>query len=115
MKTICVYAIVASSLVIIILWIGISAGTEENMGKTLYTNNCEICHGAKGDGNGPAASTFSPKPRDFTDPKFWQDNVDKKISDAIENGIGVMPALELSTDQIKAVIDYMTSTFKPSH
>ncbi len=114
MKKICVFTI-AGMFLMSILWIGISMGSEEDTGKTLYTNKCEICHGAKGDGNGPAAFSFSPKPKDFTDPKFWQDNFDKRIADAIENGSGAMPALELNRDQIKAIIDYMSRTFKPSH
>jgi mono/diheme cytochrome c family protein len=114
-KTVCLYASIAMSLMTIILWIGICAGNDEDKGKTLYTNKCEICHGAKGDGNGPAASSFSPKPKDFNDPKFWQDNPDKKITDAIENGFGAMPAFELNSDQIKEIIDYMSLTFRPAH
>jgi cytochrome c oxidase cbb3-type subunit 2 len=34
--------------------------------RTLYTRHCAPCHGAKGDGNGPAADLFYPRPRDFT-------------------------------------------------
>ena len=35
-------------------------------GKHVYQRRCIGCHGAKGDGKGPAARFFKTKPRDFT-------------------------------------------------
>jgi cytochrome c oxidase cbb3-type subunit 2 len=35
-------------------------------GKVVYERRCIGCHGAKGDGNGPAATFLEPRPRDFT-------------------------------------------------
>jgi cytochrome c oxidase cbb3-type subunit I/II len=35
-------------------------------GRQAYTRRCVGCHGARGDGNGPAATFLSPRPRDFT-------------------------------------------------
>ena len=37
-------------------------------GKASYTTNCDVCHGPKGDGNGPAGAAMNPKPRDFSTP-----------------------------------------------
>ena len=34
-------------------------------GARLFKQNCAICHGDKGDGNGIAANVLDPKPRDF--------------------------------------------------
>ena len=97
-----------------LLFTGHAEGNEDNLGKKLFDNNCQMCHGIKGDGNGPAASSFSPGPADFTRKDFWQDNVDQKIADAIKNGVGVMPAFsKIDSDQIKAITDYMSHTFKP--
>ncbi len=39
-------------------------------GKTVYLQVCAICHGEKGDGNGPLAEGLDPRPRDFTAGKF---------------------------------------------
>jgi mono/diheme cytochrome c family protein len=83
-------------------------------GKKLFGEKCQICHGVKGDGNGPAASALSPKPANFTDPKFWQGDVDKKMTETIEHGHGMMPAFELEPSEIKAIIDYVSHTFKPT-
>lgn len=35
-------------------------------GKVVYERRCVGCHGAKGDGNGPAATFLDPRPRNFT-------------------------------------------------
>jgi cytochrome c oxidase cbb3-type subunit 2 len=36
------------------------------LGREIYEGHCVGCHGAKGDGNGPAATFLSPRPRNFT-------------------------------------------------
>jgi mono/diheme cytochrome c family protein len=89
-------------------------GDQSELGKNLYNKKCVACHGADGKGTGPAAAAFHPRPNDFTDPAFWKDNPDKKITDAVENGYELMPAIDLSTNQIKAVIAYIAQAFQPS-
>lgn len=37
-----------------------------NLGRKLFKENCASCHGSSGAGNGPAADTLNPKPRDLT-------------------------------------------------
>jgi mono/diheme cytochrome c family protein len=92
---------------------GIEA-SEYNQGRDIYENKCQMCHGSKGDGNGPAAAAFNPKPANFKDSKFWeQKDVNKIITDTIEQGHGLMPPVGLSLGQIRAVIDYISHTFKP--
>ncbi|MFZ1058674.1 MAG: c-type cytochrome [Candidatus Rokuibacteriota bacterium] len=39
-------------------------------GKLIYEKKCLLCHGEKGDGNGPAAPLLDPRPRDFTKGKY---------------------------------------------
>ena len=91
---------------------GRAAGIETDQGKILFNDKCQLCHGKRGEGNGPAAAAFSPSPANFTDPKFWQNFNDAKIEDTIRKGHGMMPAFDLTSDQIKAIIDYLEHTFK---
>jgi mono/diheme cytochrome c family protein len=81
-------------------------------GKALYEAKCQICHGPRGDGKGPAAASFNPRPPDFTAPKFWQENSDGKIVETIRKGHGAMPAFDLKPEEIQAIIDYMAHSFK---
>ncbi len=43
--------------------------TPENLAaaETLFTDNCQLCHGEKGMGDGPGAKTIKVKPANFTD------------------------------------------------
>ena len=39
---------------------------EEVSGRALYAENCAVCHGTGGRGDGPAAGGMSPPPTDLT-------------------------------------------------
>jgi len=45
-------------------------------GKTIYTANCIACHGDLGHGDGMAAATMNPRPRDMTRPAGWRNGPD---------------------------------------
>jgi len=85
---------------------------QSDQGKKIFTDKCAPCHGEKGDAKGPMSSIFDPKPGNFNDPKFWQGDVNKKITDSITKGKNQMVPVDLKADEIKAVIDYITHTFK---
>jgi high-affinity iron transporter len=61
-----------------------------NQGKKLYEQNCSPCHGAKGDGKGPASAALKPAPSDFAEPlNKWPNTKGKpeKIFEVISKGI----------------------------
>ena len=39
---------------------------DSDKGEAVYQKRCLQCHGAEGDGLGPAAERLNPPPRDFT-------------------------------------------------
>lgn len=41
-------------------------------GEVLFKQNCTSCHGESGRGDGPAATSLNPKPRNFTQPNSWK-------------------------------------------
>ncbi len=46
------------------------ATPDLSLGKQLFQENCVSCHGERGAGNGPAADTLNPKPRDLAAPAY---------------------------------------------
>jgi mono/diheme cytochrome c family protein len=103
-----VFALAAALAIVLTLPLSVHA---QNASETLFKSKCAACHGEKGDGKGPLASTFDPKPGNFSDPKFRQGDVDKKITDSITKGKNQMVPLKLNPDEIKAVIGYIKSSW----
>ncbi len=88
---------------------------DASRGKTLFLDNCVLCHGPNGNGKGPNAATFNPPPASFKAPKFWSDDVPKKLRNAVKNGKGLMPPVKtLTSDDIRDITAYVTQTFKPA-
>ncbi|TMQ02287.1 MAG: cytochrome c [Deltaproteobacteria bacterium] len=56
----------------------------------MFNTVCVMCHGPEGTGNGPAAATLNPKPRNYTD-AAWQASVtDEQLKETIlKGGAGV--------------------------
>lgn len=54
--------------------------------KVLFANVCSQCHGLEGKGDGPAAETLNPKPRNYTDPKWQASVTDDEIKAIIVGG-----------------------------
>ncbi|GIW23004.1 MAG: hypothetical protein KatS3mg068_2011 [Candidatus Sericytochromatia bacterium] len=64
---------------------------DPKAGKKVYDQNCAMCHGPKGAGDGAAAAALNPKPRNFTEGKFKYGSKDEDLAKLIKNGKGPMP------------------------
>lgn len=74
----------------------VAAVSPADEAHTTFNTICATCHGQTGLGNGPAAASLNPKPRDYTD-KAWQASVtDEQITQTILLGgaaVGKSPAM----------------------
>ena len=66
------------------------AGDDSSQAQAMFNTVCVMCHGPEGTGNGPAAATLNPKPRNYTD-AAWQASVtDEQLKETIlKGGAGV--------------------------
>jgi mono/diheme cytochrome c family protein len=68
--------------------------TQETLAaaQMLFQDNCVLCHGEKGVGDGPGAKTIKVKPANFTDPKLQASETDGALFWKMTNGRGPMPS-----------------------
>lgn len=80
-----------------------------------FSNLCAGCHGATGKGDGPAAASLSPKPKDFADCKVMAKIPDDRLFTAIKKGgpsVGLSPLMptwgaSLTDPQIHELVRYI--------
>jgi mono/diheme cytochrome c family protein len=90
-----------------------SAQASIQKGKEIYEKKCALCHGARGDGKGPASAGLSPRPTNF------KDSHGEKMNDGehfwkITTGKGGMPSFEkdLTEEERWHVINYVNTFMK---
>lgn len=76
-------------------------------GETLYQQNCSVCHGVAGRGDGPAAASLPAPPANLFE--MAPRHSDGEISWKIANGRGAMPGWDgvLETAQIWDLVNYL--------
>ncbi|MGQ0551060.1 MAG: c-type cytochrome, partial [Armatimonadota bacterium] len=88
------------------------------VGQRVYAQRCAVCHGPDGRGNGPAAPSLIPRPRDFTRGEFkykstaaGQPPTDDDLIRVVRDGLqaSAMPSWSdlLSGPEIRAVVDHV--------
>jgi len=87
-----------------------ATGASIQKGKEIYEKKCALCHGARGDGKGPASAGLNPKPTNF------KDSHGEKMADGehfwkITTGKGGMPsyAKDLTEEERWHVINYINT------
>ena len=90
------------------------AATEESIarGAMLFSQNCTICHGETGRGDGPAAPSLSLQPANLYDHIPF--HPDQFFFGVISKGLGgVMPAFEgqISEEDRWNILNYLRATF----
>jgi len=78
-------------------------------GMQLYQNNCESCHGEKGDGKGEKAYELSVAPGNFTDARKMQRVTDGELFWQVTRGRLPMPsfATKVSDEGRWELVDYI--------
>jgi mono/diheme cytochrome c family protein len=82
-------------------------------GQSIYSANCQTCHGEKGDGRGNSAQMGPIKPRNFHDGDFVEFASGFSLFSAISRGRGHMPAWDktLPNQDIADVAEYVLLTY----
>lgn len=84
---------------------------DAKKGAVLYKQNCAICHGETGKGDGLAGKSLQPPPRNFSKGIFKYAKNDAELLKFIQTGKSPMPSWEgtLTEAQIQDVIAFIHS------
>jgi len=93
----------------------LAAQAESIDAARIYTENCAICHGDKGDANTAAQNGLTPPPRNFTTTEAAMELSRERMIYAVTNGrrgTAIMAHKgRLSPAEIEAVVDYVRENF----
>jgi mono/diheme cytochrome c family protein len=92
-----------------------SAAPDSSRGRTVYSKNCSVCHGERGDGRSRAQGSLMPPPRDFTNPAINTELNEQRMINSVTYGRAdtAMAGFkgQLSAADINAVVDYIRAGF----
>jgi len=89
---------------------------DTDIGRAIYSRDCSVCHGDRGDAASWAQNSLNPAPANFTAHGLEMLTREKMI-EAVTFGsknTAMMPfAVQLSRDEIAATVDYIRAAFMP--
>lgn len=84
-------------------------------GAKIYANTCAVCHGAKGEGDGPAGLSLNPKPRNFVEGKWTKGGDSIALFNTVAKGLpgtSMAPFGHLPVKDRWAVVQFIHSITK---
>lgn len=81
-------------------------------GAKVYQNNCAVCHGEKGMGDGPGGAAVKPPPRNFVEGKWTKGGQSHELFKTVSEGIAgtsMAPFQHLSKTDRWAVVQFIRS------
>jgi mono/diheme cytochrome c family protein len=89
-----------------------------NQGANLYSTACASCHGADGNGNGPAASGLNPPPKNFLVDEGWKNGASipgiyQTLTEGIPNS-GMIAFDYFTPEERIAMTHYVREAFVPN-
>lgn len=93
-----------------------TAGSPTDRATKFYDRRCRMCHGTRGQGDGPLAGTLQPRPRSFSTPGWAAKVTDAHIAKVIVDGGAAaglsaqMPAhadLQKKPEVVEALVQYV--------
>lgn len=97
--------------------LAVAEGNADN-GKSLFAAKCVTCHGSAGKGDGAAAASLTPKPRNLTDGAYMKTLSDQHLTDVLKKGgaaVGkspLMPASGLKDEEISDMVAFLRTLSK---
>lgn len=99
---------------------GADLSADTPLGKRVYFQRCAVCHGPDGKGNGPAAPSIFPRPRDFSKGVFkykstaaGEPPTDEDLFRTVRDGLpaSAMPYFAglLDEEELRAVVEQVKS------
>lgn len=88
---------------------------DSSRGRTVYSKNCSVCHGEKGDGRSRAQGSLNPPPLNFTTPGLSATLTVQRMITSTTFGRAETAMMgfknQLSKEDISAVVDYIREGF----
>ncbi|MBM4185008.1 MAG: cytochrome c [Gemmatimonadetes bacterium] len=82
-------------------------------GRALYEENCLLCHGLRGEGDGTGAAGLAVKPTNIRE-HFGEHSFDEIVEHVVAGVPPAMPAAAIHEEEVKLVLSYIWSTIPDS-
>lgn len=82
-------------------------------GRALYEENCLLCHGLRGEGDGTGAANLEKKPANIRE-HFGDHSFDEMVARVVAGIPPSMPAAPIHEQEVRLVLSYIWSTIPDS-